>query len=109
MAQQEKNWIDCQFIRFTQKDAGVVRIVSSGSIVPVFLRDPLDLCRACMITAVNPTPAKIHLGEYKNGAFHGCDLDIVWPVQQINYPPPQRFIRRKRTPSRQTGETNMIQ
>lgn len=104
MSTHEKKWVDCQFIQFTQKNACVVRIVSTGAIVLVNLREPLDLSRACMITALNPAKARIQLGEYKSGGFHDCELDILWPAKRQIYPPPKRFVKKQRIPVSTSGE-----
>lgn len=89
-----KNAMDCQFIRFIQRDSCVIRITSSGSIVQVLLDSPLDLTKACMVSAMKPVSAKICLGEYKGGVFHNCKLEVRWPELHTCYPNLTRFTKR---------------
>jgi hypothetical protein len=86
--------IDCHFIRFIQRDSCVIRVKSSGSLVQVLLDTPLDLTKACMVSALKPVSAKICLGEYKEGVFHNCTLEVMWPELHMCYPNLKRFTKK---------------
>ena len=89
-------WIDCQFIRFLQRNECVIRILDSGAYVHVGLVEPLDLTRACVVSALHPAPARVRLGPFSKGCYQGCNIQVVWRDNHIRAAPPARFVRRIR-------------
>lgn len=102
---EKGKWVECQFLRFIQRETCVIRIESSGAIVQVYLVEPLDISRACVVSAIRPVYARIQLGKYMEGCFHQCRLDIKWPEKLQSYDPPMRFIRRARPPQKMVNSS----
>jgi hypothetical protein len=93
-----ETWVHCHYVRFLQRDACVVKIESSGALVHIKLTQPVDVSRACLVTAIYPVPARVCLGRYSEGCYHDCKIEIDWQAgewgkhQQV-HPPPTRFER----------------
>lgn len=85
----DSKWIPCQFLRHAGRNACIIRLNDTGTIVQIGLRCAIDVTRACMICALKPIPARIQWGE--GGALEACELDIQWPA----VPAPCRFNRKR--------------
>ena len=91
-----EKWIDCEFIRFLQRDACVIRILETGALVQVGLSEPLDLTRACVVSALYPVPARVMLGDFSKGCFKECKLEINWQDRCVMAGPPTRYVKKAR-------------
>lgn len=91
----QEEFIPCQIIRYLGKDKCVVRLSSTGAVIPITLSTPLDAARAALATALTPAPAEVRLGEYNNNDwFIGCELqNVQWTMSQ---PYPAQQLHRKR-------------
>jgi len=88
--------VSCYIVRTMSRTSCAIQIQDTGATVSVELKTPLDLSRACLISAINPVPAVIKLGPLKDQVFTDCDiLNIVWPQPQ-KFAPPMRFQRKLR-------------
>jgi hypothetical protein len=93
----EKAWIKCHFVRFLQRDTCVIRIESSGALVQVYLLNPLvELTRACVVSAMNPVPARVCLGQYSQGCYQACELEVQWPENKALFSAPVRYVKKAR-------------
>ena len=88
--------VPCHILRRLSSNMCVISLLSTGSVVEIELVESLDITRACLITAIHPVPARVVLGDWKEGAFRGCCLTrIDWP-KPIGFPPPARYERVRR-------------
>ncbi len=88
-------WVACQFIRYINRHECVVRLTDTAAFVHLRLESPLDASRACLISALQPAPALVLLGQCENGVFSKSELDIQWPPP-ADMPPPCRYVRKPR-------------
>lgn len=91
-------WLDCQFLRYIGRQECVIRLVSTGAIIQIKLRDPLDVTRACILSALKPANGRVLLGRADDGQpfNQDCVVDVDWPSKLTNsppMPPPARFER----------------
>ena len=93
------SWVDCQFMRYLGQRECVVRLVSTGAIISLKLREPLDTPQACLLCATNPAPCRVLLGPLANQTFTDCEMELARPMIYKSMPPPLRFQRGKLTPS----------
>lgn len=102
--EEEELWHDCQFLRCINRQECVVRLKESGAIVHVVLKEPLDVTRACIVTALFPLDAAVSLGKVCNHKFVACALKVDWPSRGwTSMPPParyQRYAAQRRPPKR---------
>jgi hypothetical protein len=83
---------ECQLIRHLNRSECVIRLEASGAFLHIRLASPLDVTRACMVCAINPSPGMVTLGPYVKGYFTESTLEIDWPAR--TYPPPAKIVRR---------------
>lgn len=92
----DREGVSCYIVRTMSRTACAIQVQETGATVCIELKTPLDLSRACLISAIHPVPAVIKLGPLKDQVFTDCDiLNIVWPQPQ-KFGPPQRFQRKTR-------------
>jgi hypothetical protein len=92
---------ECHLIRHLNRHECIVRLDSSGSFLHIRLVSPIDVTRACMVSAVNPSPAMVTLGPCVKGVFTESVLQMDWPVR--SYPPPVKMERRSAKKRQRTG------
>lgn len=90
---------ECHLIRHLNRYECIVRLDSSGAHIHIRLVSPLDVTRACMVCAINPSPAVVTLGPCVKGVFTESVLQMDWPVR--SYPPPVKMERRSISKKRQ--------
>jgi hypothetical protein len=86
----EAPWTDCQFLRHSGRNACILRLTGTGTIIQVGLEKPIDVTKACLICALKPVPARVQLTPN----LQNCSLDIEWPTYTTKMPDPVRFQRK---------------
>jgi len=85
----------CDLMRLMTRNTAVVRLHDTGAILEIGLEEALDPTRACLSTAVVPTPATVVLGPYAAGRHEACRLTVEFASPAV-HPPPMRFTRRQK-------------
>ncbi len=85
----------CDLMRLLTRTSAVIRLHDTGAVLEIGLREPLDPSRACLATAVMPTPATVVLGPYANGRHEACLLSATFQPPPV-HPPPMHFTRRQK-------------
>jgi len=88
-------WLECQFLRRISRAECVIRLLSTGAILQIKLKDPLDITRACLLSALKPADGKVLLGPFEQEEYTDCLVDITWPDPFYSIPPPAPFVRKR--------------
>lgn len=91
--------LECQVIRCMGPRKCVIRLNSTGAIIPITLTHQLPPSCSPHATVLKPVDAKVLLGKFTVDWFEDCELrDVAWPAMPLPSFPPQRLHKRKRRP-----------
>lgn len=95
----ESEPVECQLIRCMGPRKCVIRLNSTGAIIPIALNHALNASSSPHVTVLSPVDAKVLLGRFTVDWFEDCELrDVAWPETPRQSFPPQRLHKRKRRP-----------
>lgn len=95
-------WQECQLLKRHGQTSCVIRLANTGTIILIGLREPLDIGRAALVSAVHPAPGRVCL---KGKLLDDCKIEIDWPSllsRPTHMPAPVRFQRKQRNPIQRT-------
>jgi len=84
----------CELMRILERNKAVIRLNSTGAIMCIELSQPIDMTNSCPFSPLNPMPAMVELGDYRDKLHRGCTLTVQWC--KITHPPPKIFRRTSR-------------
>lgn len=88
---QEREWLACDFLRTLTRTSCVIRLHDTGAVIDIHLAEPLDITRACLVSALLPVPARVQLGAFEGHRYRDCILDVQF--SQIIFPGPMLYLR----------------
>jgi hypothetical protein len=89
MQGDDLKWQTCHVLRHEGRHSCIIRLDSTGAILQIGLKDPIDVTRACLVCALKPIAAKVILAQ----DLTACELDVEWPSLRTPMPPPVRYTR----------------
>ena len=94
----DATFLPCQFLRSKSKHVCVISLESTGAVMEIELKDPLDITRACLVCATKPVDAAVRMGDWEGGMHRKCELRVAWQSSQTSgeggMPPPARYVRK---------------
>jgi hypothetical protein len=101
MTEQTATKLDCELIRCLSSTHHVLRIDSTGAIIPIRTIDkPVPRENIPLVHPLRPVKGRVSLGVFDTEWFNECVLELEWDSWNKGcFPPPVRHQRKRTTES----------